>query len=135
KGVMHTHISLTGSTELMRLLGINETDVLLAVTQMVHISALACVLLPAITCGGSVVLMPAFDAPRALDLIDRWRCTCILILPAMLRFMVEEQGRSPRNVSSVKLCIAGGDTVSVTLQQRFRELFGVGVREIFGMTE
>jgi long-chain acyl-CoA synthetase len=53
----------------------------------------------------------------------------------MLRFVVEEQSRNPREVSSVRLCLAGGDTVPVTLQERFRSLFGVPVREIFGMTE
>ena len=65
KGVMHTHISLTGVTELMRVLGIDETHVLLAATQMVHIAALACVLLPGIACGATVVLLPLFDAPSA----------------------------------------------------------------------
>src|SRR5438067_93760 len=133
KGVMHTHVSLVGSTELMRLLGIGESDVPLAVTQMVHISALSCVLLPGVACGGTVVLLPAFDAVQALDAIERWRCTYLLILPAMLRFLVEEQDRRPRDVASVRLCLAGGDTVPVTLQQRFRELFGISVREIFGM--
>jgi long-chain acyl-CoA synthetase len=135
KGVMHSHISLAGATALMRTLGIDDTHVPLAVTQMVHISALACVVLPAIACAGTAVLMPAFDPVQSLDLIQRWKCTAILILPAMLRFIVEEQGRSPRDVSSVRLCIAGGDTVPVKLQERFRELFGVSVREIFGMTE
>jgi long-chain acyl-CoA synthetase len=33
------------------------------------------------------------------------------------------------------MCIAGGDTVPVTLQQNFRALFGTPVREIYGMTE
>ena len=135
KGVMHTHVSLTGATVLMSSLGIDETHTLLAATQMVHIAALSCVLLPGISCGATVVLLPAFDGARALDLIERWRCTSILILPAMLRFMVEEQDRSPRDVRSVRLCLAGGDTVPVTLQQRFRELFGAPVRELFGMTE
>ena len=135
KGVMHTHISLQGATELMISLGIDDTHVLLAVTQMVHIAALACVLLPGLTCGGTVVLLPIFDAPTALDLTERWRCTYFLILPAGLRFLVEEQGRAPRDVGSVRLCLAGGDTVPVTLQQRFRELFGISVRELFGMTE
>ncbi|SPF52601.1 AMP-dependent synthetase and ligase [Candidatus Sulfopaludibacter sp. SbA4] len=135
KGVMHTHVSLVGATELMILLGIDETHALLAVTQMVHIAALACALLPGISCGGTVVLLPAFDGPRVLDLIERWRCTFFVILPAMLRFVVEEQGCTPRDVSSVRLCLAGGDTVPVTLQERFRALFGVPVRELFGMTE
>jgi long-chain acyl-CoA synthetase len=135
KGVMHTHVSLIGSTELMVSLGIGETDVPLAVTQLVHIAALACVLLPGIRCGCTVVLLPAFDAAQAVDLIERWRCTALLILPAMLRFMVEEQASRPRDVSSTRLCMAGGDAVPVTLQDRFQEQFGFRVRELFGMTE
>lgn len=135
KGVMHTHISCKGMTELMLSLGLGEKDVLLAATQMVHISALGCVLLPAIRCSATAVLLPAFDAVQSLNLIERWRCTCLLMLPAMLRFVVEEQGRNPRDVASVRLCIAGGDTVPVTLQERFHELFGISVREIFAMTE
>jgi long-chain acyl-CoA synthetase len=135
KGVMHTHVSLTGATELMILLGLDESHTLLAATQMVHIAALACVLLPGLSRGGTVVLLPEFDAPAALDLIERWRCSSVLILPAMLRSIVEEQGRTPREVSSLRLCIAVGDAVSVTLQERFRALCGVPVREVFGMTE
>ncbi|MBV8206493.1 MAG: AMP-binding protein [Acidobacteria bacterium] len=135
KGVMHTHISLTGGPQLMASLGLDESHTLLAVTQMLHISALSCVLLPAIACGATVVLLPVFEAAEALDAIACWRCTAILILPAMLRFMVEEQDRNPRDVSSVRLCLAGGDTVPATLQERFRSLFGISVRELYGMTE
>src|SRR5262249_28046118 len=61
KGVMHTHVSLTGATELMASLGIDETHVLMAMTQMVHIAALACVLLPGVAKSAPVVLLPAFD--------------------------------------------------------------------------
>ena len=135
KGVMHTHISLTGATELMILLGFDETHTVLAVTQLMHIAALACGLLPGLSCGGTVVLLPTFEPAACLDLIERWRCTFFLILPAMLRFVVEEQERNPRQVRSMRLCLAGGDTVPVTLQEKFRALFGIPVREILGMTE
>jgi long-chain acyl-CoA synthetase len=135
KGVMHTHVSLIGSTELMASLGFDQTDVPLVVTQLVHIAALACALLPGLRCGCTVVLIPAFDAAEALDLIEKWGCTAMLILPAMLRFMVEEQGNRPRNVRSMRLCLAGGDTVPVSLQERFQEYFGFRVRELYGMTE
>jgi long-chain acyl-CoA synthetase len=135
KGVMHTHVSLIAASEMMSSLGLNETDVLLTAPQMLHIAALSCVLLPGLFNGGKVVLLPAFDAAQTLDLIERWRCSYIGFLPAMLRFVVEEQGRNARDVSSVRFCFAGGDTVPVTLQEKFRTLFGVPVREIFGMTE
>ena len=135
KGVMHTHVSLIGGAEMMASLGVGEVDSLLAVTQLMHIGALSCVLLPGISCGKTVVLLPAFDAAQSLDLIERWRCSYLFILPAMLQFVVEEQGRNPRDVSSMRLCIAGGDTVPVALQERFRDLFGASVRELYGMTE
>jgi len=135
KGVMHTHISLTGGTELMYRLGVNEDHVLLAVTQMMHIAAFGCVLMPGIRCGATVVVMPAFDPGESLEVIERWGCSCSLMLPAMLRFMVEEQGIHPRKVDSMRVCIVGGDTVPITLQDRFQALFGAPVREIFGMTE
>jgi long-chain acyl-CoA synthetase len=135
KGVMHTHISLIGATEMMCSLGIPEASSLLAVSQLMHIAALACVLLPGISRGSTVVLLPAFDAAQLLDLIERWRCSYFFILPAMLQFVVEEQVSDPRDVSSMRLCLAGGDTVPVTLQKRFRRLFGIPIRELYGMTE
>ena len=135
KGVMHTHVSLIAGTEMMSLLGLAEVDYLLAATQLMHIGALIAVLLPGISCGRTIVLLPTFDAAQSLDLIERWQCSYLFILPALLQFVVEEQGRIPRDVSSMGLCIAGGDTVPVTLQNRFRELFGAPVREIYGMTE
>jgi long-chain acyl-CoA synthetase len=135
KGVVHTHISLIGATEMMCSLGIPEASSLLAVSQLMHIAALVCVLLPAISRGSTVVLLPAFEAAELLDLVERWHCAYFFILPAMLQFVVEEQASNPRDVSSMQLCIAGGDAVPVTLQERFRGLFGVSIRELYGMTE
>ena len=62
KGVMHTHVSLTGATELMILLGLDESHTVLAVTQLMHVAALSCALLPGLSCGGTVVLLSEFDA-------------------------------------------------------------------------
>ena len=135
KGVMHTHISLIASSGLVSSLGLNENDTLLALTQMLHMSALVGLLLPGISSGGTVVLLPAFDAAQSLDLIERWRCSYLISLPAMLQIVVEEQSCRPRDVSSLRLCFAGGDTVPAALQKRFLALFGVSVRELLGMTE
>src|SRR5205823_6387782 len=70
KGVMHTHISLVAATALMISLGLNESHTVLAATQMVHIAGLACAVLPAIFCGATTIMLPAFEAGAALDLIE-----------------------------------------------------------------
>jgi long-chain acyl-CoA synthetase len=70
-----------------------------------------------------------------LDTIERLRCTYLVALPALLQFVVEEQVRRPRDVSSLRRVVAGGDTVPVSLQDRFREHFGLACPEVYGMTE
>ena len=134
KGAVHTHSSLIAETELMSSLGLDESDTLLPAAQMMHILAL-CVLLTGVANGATMVFLPTFDAAQCLDSIERWRCSCLMILPAMLRFVVEEQIRTPRDVSALRICLAGGDTVPGDLQERFRTVFGFGVREFFAMTE
>jgi len=135
KGVTHTHRTLFETTRLLTPDPIRPDDTLLAITQLMHASGLNCVLLPALHLGATAVLLRTFDPGVALDLIQRFRCTFTLALPAMLQSVVEEQARRPRDLSSLRTVVAGGDTVPVALQQRFLGLVGVAVLEGYGMTE
>jgi long-chain acyl-CoA synthetase len=85
--------------------------------------------------GAAAVLLPAFDPAAALNAIEQFRVTYAVFLPALLQFVLEEQQRSPRDVSSLRAVLAGGDTVSVALQERAVQLFSRPVQEVYGMTE
>jgi len=135
KGVTHTHRSLFHTVGSMARGLIDANEVALAVTQMMHAAALNMVVLPALHMGASAVLLPAFERAAVLDTIERFRCTYTLCLPALLQFVVEEQVRKPRDVSSLRSLLAGGDTVSVALQDRFRAVFGIPIQEVYAMTE
>lgn len=135
KGVTHTHRSLLHTARLMMRETAGTEAVSLAITQMMHAAALNAVVLPALYSGASVVLLPSYDPAAVLDAIERFRCTYALCLPALLQFVVERQAQEPRRVSSLQMLLAGGDTVSLPLQQRFQDLFGLPLQEIYGMTE
>jgi long-chain acyl-CoA synthetase len=135
KGVVHTHRSLFDTALLTVSLPVVSGDTLLAMTQLTHASGLYIVLLPALHLGATAVLLRTFDPAAALDLIEQFNCTFAWALPAMLQFVVEEQVRHPRDVSSLRRMFVGGDTAPVMLQQRFLELFGVQLREGYGLTE
>ena len=134
KGVTHTHRTLFETALLYASVPIGHDDTLFAVTQIVHASCLHFVL-TALHQGATAVLLRTFDPAAALDLVERFRCTHIWGLPAMLQFMVEEQARRPRDLSSVRTACAGGDTVPAALQRRLHELFDVPLREGYGLTE
>jgi long-chain acyl-CoA synthetase len=135
KGSSHTHYTLC---ETVRLIGrgfLHESDILLAMTSLMHATGLTCILLQAIYLGATAAFLPAFGAAAVLDAIERHRCTYLVALPALLQFVVEEQIRRPRDVSSLRKIIAGGDTVPISLQERFQKHFGIVLPEVYGMTE
>ena len=135
KGVTHTHQSLMAAENLMHAVGLQGGHTVIFMVSVMHASGLICLLLPTLAQRGTAVLLPAFDAAEVLDTIERERCTFVIGLPAMLQFVVEEQMRRPRDVSSTRIGMSGGDTVPVKLQERFQELFGVPLWELYGMTE
>jgi long-chain acyl-CoA synthetase len=135
KGVTHTHRSLLAGVRLMTPDPIGPDDIVLTITQVAHASGLYGGVLAPLLAGATTVLLRQFDPAAALDAIERFGCTYTTALPAMLLSMVEEQVCRPRTVSKMRKIVAGGDTVPILLHQRAREVFGIDIREVYGMTE
>jgi long-chain acyl-CoA synthetase len=135
KGAVHTHRTLGEATWQVARNFLNRTDIVLTMTQMMHAAGLGADLLPAISAGIPAVLLPAFTPGGVLDAIERFHCTYTFGLPALLQFVVDEQVRMPRDISSLRTVVAGGDCVPVKLQERFAAVFGVPLQEAIGMSE
>jgi long-chain acyl-CoA synthetase len=139
KGAVHTHRSLlmTGglcTQDFERTFGTSAAPRGLLMTPLMHASGLY-VLLGTLRLGEPCVLLPTFDPAAALDAIERFRCTLTLGLPAMMHFILEEQVRQPRDVASLRMVYAGGDSVPVALQERTRRVLGCEVVEGLAQTE
>jgi long-chain acyl-CoA synthetase len=136
KGVTHTHASLLAGAQAMASFGVAADDIILCTTSMMHVSGLVCTLLGAIQADATAVLMPAFEPAGALDLIEKYRCTWLLALPAMMQLILDEQEQRPRMLASLRVAISGGDSVPLELQEHFQRLFPhAAIRELYGITE
>jgi long-chain acyl-CoA synthetase len=135
KGVTHSHRSLMENVRQMYKASPDSLQTIVSMTQMAFITSMCAGLLLSVATGATLVLMQAFDAPLALDLIERFRCTYSFGLPVMIQCLIEEQTRRPRDVSSLRTFLAGGDSVPTSTQEEFRALFGIALREGHGMTE
>lgn len=135
KGVTHTIASIAAQARSLWPIGITESATLLITVPLMHASGLTCTLLPALAAGATAVLVPVFEPAALLDAIERHRCTWGLGLPAMMQFATKEQEERPRDVSSLRTWIAGGDAVPVTLQDRFARAFGIPLIEGYAMSE
>ncbi|MFV8243375.1 MULTISPECIES: long-chain-fatty-acid--CoA ligase [Mycolicibacterium] len=88
--------------------------------------------------GGTLVLLPRFDAGTALDLIRDHQVTVFAGVPTMYwallgaaanREDITELGRQ------LKVAMSGGAALPVELLKRFESVFGVGIREGYGLSE
>jgi long-chain acyl-CoA synthetase len=134
KGVTHSHASLAGTAQLVGPMLSAARAIALSLTQVSHMSAMA-LLLPALFGPHTSVLLPAFDPGAALTLIERHRVDFLLGLPALLAMVAEEQSHRPRDVSSLRRCLVGGDAAPLMLHDKYRDLFSVPLYEAIGMSE
>jgi long-chain acyl-CoA synthetase len=135
KGVVHTHRSLFHTAVNVAWVSRDlPGSVRLCSLPMMHMAALSYTLV-SVYQGTPLVVLPRFDPAGVLDAIERFGCNDMFCLPALTLFIVEEQARKPRRVSSLRFVGAGGDAVSLELQNRFEALFGIPLVEVYSMTE
>lgn len=88
--------------------------------------------------GGRVHVKPSagFDPAAVLDAVERHGVTHILLVPTMLRAVLDEQSARPRRAGSLRMVMCGGSPVPVSmLEDSARILPGVWVAHVYGLTE
>jgi fatty-acyl-CoA synthase len=85
-------------------------------------------------CGGHLVLMPAFDAGDALELIGSYRGTVFHGVPLMCQRMADDPGWQSADLSSLRLGRTGAAPVSSGLMQAWLRR-GVPLTQGYGCTE
>lgn len=136
KGVMLTHRNLIANTfHLMTAIPHAATDSMLVMAPLFHAAGSNGILANLWTCGKQVIL-PAFDAADALDLIEGEACTGTLGVPTMLSAIAEEQMANPRKTDSLNWVVHGGSPIASAVLERVHQAIpSAELIEIYGATE
>jgi fatty-acyl-CoA synthase len=138
KGVMLTHRGLLNNARFSSArAGFDETDRLLSAMPLFHTAGCVCNILGMLTCGGSVILMPFFDADAMLDLMIRYEATVINAVPTMYIRMLEalQKRTDPPNTWSFSTAFTGGTSIPPSMMRDLQTNFGARPMIIMGMTE
>ncbi|MEU6642631.1 AMP-binding protein [Saccharomonospora sp. NPDC046836] len=84
---------------------------------------------------GTLVLCVLFDPDLMLASVERYAGDVFGAVPAMLRALLARQDTQPRDLSSLKLVMSGGDTVPPELVVACEERMGAGFSTVYGQTE
>ncbi|CAG2156486.1 long-chain fatty acid--CoA ligase [Cupriavidus numazuensis] len=136
KACVHDHrtvmTSVAGS-QLWR--NTNCEAVFLAVAPMFHLLGLQNSLNGPIFVGGTIVLLPRWDARTAAELIERHRVTFWGALPPMLVDFFNQPGIESRDLSSLRVVGGGGAAMPENTSALMRERYGLQYVEGYGLTE
>ena len=135
KGAVLTHANLTWNTvNQLAHIDVLSTDVALCAAPLFHVTGLGQVSMPTLLKGGTVVVVPKFDAGRFLELVAQRRATCFSAVPTMLQMMCEHPDWESADLSSLRYVIYGGSSITEEVAQAWLDR-GVVLQQGYGMTE
>ena len=137
KGVMLTHGGQLWNTDVIRKAAmLDDSDRALVAVPMCHKNAMLGAIKPFLLVGGSLVILPGFDAVQVIRAIERYRVTYLTGVPAMYKMILAERELLARHdVSSVRYALCGSAEVPEELLQEFRRVFRAPIAESYGLTE
>jgi long-chain acyl-CoA synthetase len=113
--------------------GYDEAQVMLAVLPLFHAYGLTVTTLLPLTTGAQVVVPERFVPRQILQLIDKYRVSCLIAVPGQYRVLIKDP--TPIDSSSLWLCIAGAERLPESVAHEFQRRFNYPLIQGYGTTE
>jgi len=135
KGAVLTHGSIVINTTMTALMhGRSESDVVVSALPCTHVYGNV-VMNSAVSCGLTLVLLPRFEEATTLAAIVEHRATMLEGVPTMFMKLLNFPEFERYDLSSLRICTVGGQTMPVAKMEETERRFGCPLLELWGMTE
>ncbi|MGH2919313.1 MAG: AMP-binding protein, partial [Solirubrobacteraceae bacterium] len=136
KGAELTHDNLRKNiSAAVDLFGLGEGDVIFGGLPLFHSFGQTCTMNAAVCSGAAVTLLPRFDPAKALEILERDKCTVFEGVPTMYGALLNHPDRDKHDYSTLRVCASGGASMPVEVMRGFEEAFGCKVLEGYGLSE
>ena len=109
-------------------------DVILGCLPLFHSFGQTCAMNAGFWAGSTLVLMPRFDGPAALDLLIRHHVTIFEGVPTMYLGLLEA-ARTDERRPRLKVACSGGAALPLAALEAFSDVFGAEISEGYGLSE
>ncbi len=137
KGVMLTHrtvaINVLQRDEAIPMAA--GVERILCVTPLYHAYATAMALFPALSSGGTLVILPKFKPEAVFDAIERERITLFAGAPSIYNALVTHPEFDKRDLASISASFSGSAPLAVDVLERWQKISGAAILEGYGLTE
>jgi len=136
KGAELTHLNLFMNAHMnSHVFGSGPDDVTLAVLPMFHSFGQSAVMNVALHVGGTLTLVPRFDAEKVLEVIQRDKVTVFPGVPTMFFALLHYPNGDKFDTSSLRIAVSGGAAIPGEVLQAFERKFKTTILEGYGLSE
>lgn len=136
RGAMLTHANhIYGATGYARHHGFRSDDKPMIIMPMSHIYTLSGCINPGLIRGGALVVVNQVSPKSIFEAIQRHRVTILSSVPVVFELLASSPLKSRYDLSSLRLCVTGGDFMSEDLQRAFQASLGAEIVQGYGLTE
>ena len=136
KGALLNHRGLTNNSRYYaHLIRLQEGEVYGHAMPFFHTAGCVMATLGIIQARATHAFLPAFDPGRLLELIETERGAVMLGVPTMMIAMMEHPDFSRRDLSSLRVAVAGGASVPPEIVRAIETTLGVTFSIVYGQTE
>ncbi|RJG02959.1 class I adenylate-forming enzyme family protein [Noviherbaspirillum sedimenti] len=135
KGAMLSHRSVLLNTALTSVMHVrHQFDVIVSALPCAHVYGNV-VMNSAFACGALLILHERFSEKEVLHSIQTHRATLFEGVPTMYMYLLNFPGLKDYDLSSLKRCTVGGQTMPRAKMEQVESEFGCPLIELWGMTE
>lgn len=136
KGVMLTHGNIQSNAfAAVEHANITKADTFLGVLPQFHSFGLTVLTLLPLVIGAKVVYTARFVPRKIISLIEEHRPDIFIAVPSMYGALLSVKSAGPESFKSIRLAVSGAEPLPDATYDAFKERFGVGLLEGYGLTE
>ncbi|HYM97227.1 MAG TPA: long-chain fatty acid--CoA ligase, partial [Candidatus Sulfotelmatobacter sp.] len=136
KGAELTHSNLFMNCHFIgHVFGSTADDVTLVVLPMFHSFGQSAVMNVALHLGGTLTLVPRFDAEKVLEVMQRDHVTVFPGVPTMFFALLHHPNAERFDLSALRLCASGGAAIPGEVLLAFEKKFKTTILEGYGLSE
>ena len=134
KGILHDHRKRAIQMERIEISGYGAQSRTLLSTPLYSNTTIVA-LLPTLVAGGTVVLMPKFDARAYLALAERERCTHTMLVPVQYKRIMDVPDFDRFDLRSMHMKFSTSAPLRADVKRDVLDRFAGGLTEYYGLTE
>lgn len=134
KGIAHSHMMRAVQMERVEQNGYADNARTLLSTPLYSNTTIVA-LLPTLVGGGTVVLMPKFDAAAYLQIVEQEKCTHSMLVPVQYHRIMQVENFDSFDLNSMRLKFSTSAPLRADLKQDVLNRFPGGLVEYYGLTE